>query len=139
MGMTIAREIMSGSIATILPTATVLEAAQLLKEHRVGALPVVDDQGRLIGTVTHRDLVVNVIANGGGIDSTIEEFGVRHDVHTVGPNTPLEDVQALMGEYQVRRLPVLDGETLLGIISLADVARAADAPAVGTTTERISA
>jgi CBS domain-containing protein len=137
--MTTAREIMSGSVATILPTATVREAAQLLREHRVGALPVVDDDGRLIGTVTDRDLVVNVIANGGGVDSSIEEFGVRHDVHTVGPDASLEDVQALMGEHQVRRLPVLDGETLLGIISLADVARAADAPAVGTTTERISA
>jgi CBS domain-containing protein len=60
-------------------------------------------------------------------------------VHTVGPDASLEDVQTLMGEYQVRRLPVLDEEALLGIISLADVTRAADAPAVGATTERISA
>lgn len=136
--MTTARDIMSEDLFTVLPTSTIVEVAQLLREHRVGALPIVDDHQRLIGTVTDRDLVVFAIAAGAQPDEPIEKYGVRHEVFTVAPTASLEEVQELMGAKQVRRLPVVDGETLLGVISLADVARAAEAPAVGTTTEQIS-
>jgi CBS domain-containing protein len=136
--MTTARDIMSEQVASISPATTVLEAAQTMRQNRVGALPVVDDRNHLMGIVTDRDIVVNAIANGAGPDSTIETYGVR-DVFTVAPDATLEEVQVIMGDNQVRRLPVVDGEEIIGIISLADVAKAGAAEEVGTTTERISA
>jgi CBS domain-containing protein len=136
--MTTAQDIMSKDVASISPAATVLEAAQAMRQHRVGALPVVDDRNHLMGIVTDRDLVVNAIANGATPDSTIETYGVR-DVFTVRPDTTLDELRTVMGDQQVRRLPVVDGEAVVGIISLADVARAAEVAAVGATTERISA
>ncbi|MBE7190653.1 CBS domain-containing protein [Jatrophihabitans endophyticus] len=84
----------------------------------------------------HDDIVVNVLANGGGPDSTVETYGVR-EVFSVPPEADIDEVQALMREHQVRRVPVIGPGGLLGMISLADIARSADADALGRTTERI--
>jgi CBS domain-containing protein len=123
--MPTANDIMSTEVTTAGPETTVVDAAKLMQSKRVGALPVVDDAGHLMGIVTDRDLVVNIIANDGTLDSTIETYGVR-SVLTVSPDTELADIEAIMSENQVRRVPVVDGDLLVGMLSTADVAKAAE-------------
>jgi CBS domain-containing protein len=134
--MTTARDIMSPTVHVILPTATIREAATLMRDHRIGALPVVDDRNHLIGIVTDRDLIVFAIAFGAHVEDTIEQYGVR-EVATVDLRADLDDVQRIMSEHRVHRLPVVYGEELLGVISLADLARAVPAISIGTTTSSI--
>jgi CBS domain-containing protein len=134
--MPTASDIMTADVRSVSPATTIAEASTTMRDRRVGALPVVGDDGRLVGILTDRDIVVNVLANGGGPDSTIETYGVR-EVFSVPPEADIDEIQALMREHQVRRVPVLDDGALVGVVSLADIARAADADALGRTTERI--
>jgi CBS domain-containing protein len=134
--MSTARELMTDDVKSVHPVATVAECAALMRDHRVGALPVVDDQGHLMGIVTDRDLVVNVLANGGDASSTIETYGVR-EVFSVGPDATVDEVEAIMGGHQIRRLPVVEDEVLVGMISLADVAKAEQNELVGALDKAI--
>jgi CBS domain-containing protein len=131
------RSVMSASPVTAGPDTTVREAARLLADADVGALPVVTD-GKLVGIVTDRDLVVRVLAAGRDLETPIGEIA-SSDLCTVTPDTPLEEAARLLGEAQVRRLPVVseDGR-LVGIVTQADLARNADHELTGTAVARIS-
>jgi CBS domain-containing protein len=136
--MTTARDLKSPSLHTVSPSTTIVEAAQLLRDRRVGALPVVGEDGTLVGIVTDRDLVVFAIAAGAAPTDTIEEYGIR-EVTTVDVDTDIAEVQRVLAERRVHRLPVVEEGRLVGVISLADIARSEDVPKeqVGTTTASI--
>ena len=116
------RNVMSASPVTIGPDATVRDVARLLADADIGAVPVVSD-GKLAGIVTDRDLVVRVLAAGMGPDTTVGEIASA-DICSVTPDAPLAEAAQLLGQAQVRRLPVVDGEgRLVGIVTQADLAR----------------
>jgi CBS domain-containing protein len=103
----------------------------------VGPIPVAEGD-RLVGMVTDRDLVVRVLAEGRDANSTTLQEIMASDLVTVEPGTQLEEALQLMSDNQVRRLPVVEGGRLVGIVAQADVARAADEEQVGEVVQDIS-
>jgi CBS domain-containing protein len=131
------REAMTSSPTSIPTDATVVEAARTMSSENVGSLPVVEG-GKLVGIVTDRDLVINVLAK--DLDPSkvqVAEVASENPVF-VGPDEPLDAALQRMAEEQVRRLPVVEGDRLVGILAQADVARTAQAQKTGQMVEEIS-
>ncbi|HEX6021308.1 MAG TPA: CBS domain-containing protein [Solirubrobacter sp.] len=118
---------------------TVADAARRLAELNIGAMPICGEDNRLKGMLTDRDIVVKVVAQGKDVNSTrAGELGEGKPV-TIGADDSVEEALRTMAEHQVRRLPVIDGHELVGIVSQADVARNVDEEKVGDLVEAISA
>jgi CBS domain-containing protein len=135
--MKTARDIMTTPAETLAPTATLTEAAQQLRDLNVGSLPILDGD-HLLGVVTDRDIVVRGIAEGLDPSSATVAEVATGAVVTVDVDDDAEKVARIMGERQVRRVPVLDGGRLVGVIAQADVARDLDARTTGDVVEDIS-
>jgi CBS domain-containing protein len=131
------RDLMTTNPTTCPPSATVVEAARVMKQEDVGSVPVVEGD-RIVGVVTDRDIVTRVVAEGRDTDSTTIGDIVSSDVVTVEPDTSIDEALGLMSEHQVRRLPVVEDSRLVGIVAVADVARAADEEKTGEVVQDIS-
>src|SRR5688572_21463598 len=116
MGKTV-RDAMTEDVKTATPAQSVTEAASAMKQEDVGALPVVDDGGRLVGMVTDRDIVVRAIADGRNPDSVSVDEVASRDVVTVEPDQDLDEALRLMAQHQVRRLPVVEDGRLVGVVA----------------------
>ena len=116
-------DIMSDSVVSISPDEPVSAAAKLLRHCNIGALPVCDDKGRLRGMLTDRDIVTRCVALGSDPGRVKVEDIMSRGVITTGPFEELEHAVRLMSTDQVRRLPVMDGGRLVGMVSLCDMAR----------------
>jgi len=136
-----ARDIMSGDCTCIGENDSVLDAAKRLAELDVGAMPICGEDDRLKGMITDRDIVVKVLAQGKDPASTkAGEVGAGDGkTITIGADDSIEQTLRTMIEHKVRRLPVIDGKRLVGIISQADVATNLDEERVGDLVEAISA
>lgn len=135
--MTTAREIMTEAVDFVESSTTVADVAAKLASGGYGSLPVYDGD-RLVAMVTDRDIVVKVVAKGRDCaTTTVGDLGPM-DVVTIGADDSVEQAMRAMSEHQIRRLPVLDGDKLVGIISQADVARHGNDSAVGNTVQAIS-
>ena len=119
-------EIMSGRVVTIGQREPVIAAARLLKRMNLGALPVTDDKGKLKGMLTDRDIVLRCVA--AGADPRSLEIGeiMTRGVVTAAPELEVSEAARLMRGDQVRRLPVVEGGKLVGMLSIADMARRCD-------------
>ena len=131
------REVMTPSPETVEPGQPVAEAAKLMKQADVGMIPVVQE-GQLSGTVTDRDIVLRVIAEGKSPASTTVGEIASGEIVTVDPEQELEEALELMAKHQVRLLPVVENGRLIGVLAQADVAREGDEREVGHTVEEIS-
>ncbi|MCM3688645.1 CBS domain-containing protein [Kocuria rosea] len=136
--MTTAREIMSPGAECIGENQTLEEAARKMKDLDVGALPICGEDNRLKGVVTDRDIVVKCLA-GGGDPRTVRagELAEGKPV-TIGADDSVEEAIRTMTDHQVRRLPVIDGHDLVGMVSQADIARSMPEDRVGELVELIS-
>jgi CBS domain-containing protein len=136
--MTTAREIMTPGTECIGENATVREAARKMADLGVGALPICGEDNRLKGMLTDRDIVLQVLAVGDDADTvTAGALGQGKPV-TIGADDDASEILRTMGQHQVRRLPVIDGHSLVGIVALADVARALPDEPVGSVLDAIS-
>ncbi|CAL9342928.1 CBS domain-containing protein [Streptomyces werraensis] len=115
------RDIMTAAPVTVGPQTSVAQAARLMRDHDLGAVLVTDD-GRLRGLVTDRDLVVRSVAEGLDPEETTVVRACSEDLVTVRPDDELDVAVRLMREHAVRRVPVVDGEHPVGVLSLGDVA-----------------
>jgi CBS domain-containing protein len=131
------RDVMTPSPQAIAPGKPAAEAARLMQTADAGMIPVVDD-GRLLGTVTDRDIALRVVAAGKDPLSTTAGEIATTDVVTVEPDQGLDEALTLMARHQVRRLPVVEGGRLVGVVAQADVAGAGDERRVAETVEHIS-
>ena len=120
-----AREIMSGGVDCIGENETVADAARKMAQLGVGALPICGEDDRLKGMITDRDIVVKVIAEGKDPSSCKAGELAQGKPVTVGADDSLEELVRTMGQHQVKRLPVIDGHRLVGVVSESDVAGAA--------------
>ncbi|HEX6887925.1 MAG TPA: CBS domain-containing protein [Candidatus Nanopelagicales bacterium] len=136
--MTTARDIMTPGAECIGESDDLVTAARRMAEHDIGSLPICGEDDRLKGVVTDRDIVIKVIAE--GLDPravTAGSIGEGKPV-TIGADDDAEEILRTMGEHQVRRLPVIDGHELVGIVALADVARALPDRPVGDLLQALS-
>jgi CBS domain-containing protein len=131
------RDAMTPAPQTIQADQPAAEAAKLMKEADAGMIPVMNN-GDILGTVTDRDIVVRLIAEGRDPKSTAVGEIASTDVVTIEPDRDLEEALELMARHQVRRLPVVEGDRLVGVLAQADVAREGDEKEVGHTVEEIS-
>jgi CBS domain-containing protein len=136
-----ARDVMNPDCTCVGERESVLDAAKRLADLDVGALPICGEDDRLKGMITDRDIVVGVLAKGKDPASTTAgelATGDRSTV-TIGADDPIDEALRTMVEHKVRRLPVIDGHRLVGIISQADIATHLDDAKVGDLVEAISA
>jgi CBS domain-containing protein len=137
--MTTAREIMTPGVECVGESESLLQAAKKMATLDVGALPICGDDNRLKGMVTDRDIVVKVLAVGKDPGGTkAGELG-QDEVVTIGADDDAEEILRTMATHQVRRLPVIDGHELVGMVAQADVARALPDKPVGELLDALSA
>jgi CBS domain-containing protein len=110
-------------VVTVRPQATILDACRLLAEHRIGAVPVVDEDGRVAGIFSERDSVRAVAQQGSrALDLPLTEVMTRN-VLTCKPEDSLDDLMGVMTTRRVRHLPVIEAGKLIGIVSIGDVVK----------------
>jgi CBS domain-containing protein len=136
-----ARDVMSDDCTCIGENESVLDAAKRLKDLDVGSLPICGEDDRLKGMLTDRDIVVKVLAEGKDPSSTkAGELGQGDgQTVTIGADDSIDEALRTMIDHKVRRLPVIDGRRLVGIVSQADIATNIDEERVGELVEAISA
>jgi CBS domain-containing protein len=115
------RDIMTDKVACVNPQTTVIEVAQLMQKHDVGAIPVCEGQ-KVTGVVTDRDIVVRNIAHGKDPHSTPVRDVMSTNVQSISPETSLNQAAGIMADHQIRRLPVVENDRLVGMVSLGDLA-----------------
>jgi CBS domain-containing protein len=131
------KDVMTQNPTSCDPATTVLDAAKVMASEDVGPVPVVKD-GRLVGIVTDRDIVLRVVAEGRDPSSTTVGEIASSDLETVSPDDDLDTALRKMASSKVRRLPVVEGDQLVGIVAQADVARQGDDSETGQVVEQIS-
>ena len=132
------RELMTTEPITVEPKATLGEVATLMKQQDCGSIPVVEGR-RLVGIVTDRDIVVRGVAAGKDPKTQRVSEVMSADPVTIGPDDDVTDAEKKMADRQIRRLPVVEGGKLVGIIVTAQIARAGNERKVGETLKEISA
>ena len=135
-----ARDVMSSDCTCVGENASVLDAAKQLAEKDVGSLPICGEDDRLKGMLTDRDIVVKVLAEGKDPSSVkAGELGQGDGkTVTIGADDSLDEALRTMIDHKVRRLPVIDGTELVGVVSQADLAKEIDEEKVGELVEAIS-
>jgi CBS domain-containing protein len=129
---------MTSQVSIARPTDSIRQVAQVMAKVESGVVPVVDD-GKVVGVVTDRDIVLRVVAEGRSFDSPVSDAMSEGEVLSVQEDDILADATAKMANNQVRRLIVLnESGNLTGILSLGDVAKDYGAKQVGKTLEEIS-
>jgi CBS domain-containing protein len=131
------RDIMTSNPTTVRPDASVVEAGRLMASEDVGSLPIVHGD-RLVGVVTDRDIAVRVVAEGRDPNTTTVGEIASRDPVTVEPDEDLDEALSEMARNQVRRLPVVEGDRLVGILAQADVAGEASDSKTGRVVKEIS-
>ncbi|MGZ4278093.1 MAG: CBS domain-containing protein [Solirubrobacteraceae bacterium] len=115
------REVMTESVVTATPDTPVRVIAELMRERNVGSVVLVDPNGEPVGFITDRDLAVSVLADGHGGDAPAEGHATS-PVVTGAPGLDVQEAVDLMVGSGVRRLPIVDGDALIGIVTLDDLA-----------------
>jgi CBS domain-containing protein len=135
--MTTARDIMSGDAECVGANDSLRDAAKRMQDLDVGSLPICGDDDRLQGMITDRDITLAVADGKDPSSTTVIDLGA-HEVVSVEADDSLEVVLDTMARHQVRRLPVVDGHNLVGVVSQADVAKNCPEERVGDLVEAIS-
>ncbi|MFD1213472.1 CBS domain-containing protein [Arthrobacter sp. GCM10027362] len=136
--MTTAREIMTGGVECVGENETLETAAKKMQELDVGSLPICGEDQRLKGMITDRDIVIKCIASGGDPRSVKAGELAQGKPVTIGADDSIEEAIETMKSHKVRRLPVIDGHQLIGIVSQGDIARNYPEDRVGELVEFIS-
>src|SRR5205814_785689 len=115
------RDTMTENPRSIKASASVVEAARLMREEHIGSLAITDDE-QLVGMITDRDITTRVVAEAADPKQTSVGDVFSQDLITVGPDKDLDEALQLMARHQVRRLPVVENGRLVGIVAQADIA-----------------
>jgi CBS domain-containing protein len=135
--MTTVADVMTPGVESTSSTEVLCDAARTMREGDFGSMPVVDD-GRLVGVLTDRDIVVRAVAE--RRDPAAVRVGevASRDPITIAPGDGLDAAMELMARHKVRRLPVVEGGRLVGVVSQADIALGAREAKTGAVVEQIS-
>ena len=114
------RDVMTPNPRSVSPNDPIQNAARIMRDEDTGAVPVVDN-GRPVGIVTDRDIVIRAVADGGQLDRPVRDI-VTSSVVAATPEMSTREAAELMSEHQIRRLPVVENDRLVGIVSIGDLA-----------------
>jgi CBS domain-containing protein len=132
------RDVMTSNPTGVETSTPIAEAARSMKAENVGSLPIVEGD-RLVGMLTDRDIVIRGIAEGKDIQTATAGEIASRDVVSIDPQQSLDEALRLMGEHQIRRLPVTEEDgRLVGIVAQADIARVGHDALTGQVVEQIS-
>ena len=131
------RDAMTENPRSISASASVVEAARLMRAEHIGSLPITDEE-KLVGMITDRDITTRVVAEAADLKTTSVGDVYSRDLISVEPNHDLEEALQLMASHQVRRLPVVEDGRLVGIVAQADIALGGDGQKTGELVEAIS-
>ena len=112
-------DVMSGKVFSVTPTQSVTEVARVMVQGRVGSAMVIDGPW-LLGIFTERD-ALRAAASGADLTTAAVKDWMTNDPVTVGPDTDTQEAAALMATHGFRHLPVVDGDTVVGVVSLRDI------------------
>lgn len=132
------KDLMTPQPVVCRPEDTASQAATLMKQEDCGAIPVVSKDGKLVGIVTDRDIVIRAVAAGKDPKSTPVSAVMSADPITLSPDADADDAEKLMADRQVRRLPVVEDGHLVGIVVTAHLARRGNVKDLGETIKGIS-
>ncbi len=110
-----ARDIMTPDVITITPDASVQDAARKLSDYHISGMPVVDGDGRVMGIITTADIITKA-------GNTVEKIMTRRVV-SVREDTPVDEIAQILTSKRIKRVPVMAGDRLLGVVSRADIVR----------------
>ncbi|MBA3530486.1 MAG: CBS domain-containing protein [Ardenticatenales bacterium] len=131
-------EVMTDEVLYLLPTDSVLKAAQEMKKLNVGIIPICDGEQRLLGVITDRDIVLRVVAEGDSPDKVKLQDIASMDPISGQRDWRVADAVDLMSRNQIRRLPIVEQGRLVGIVSLGDIAVHDSEVAASVALEEIS-
>jgi CBS domain-containing protein len=114
------RDVMTPNPRTVSPDDTIQTAARVMQDEDTGAVPVVEG-GKVLAVVTDRDIVVRLVAEGGAASTPVRHVATR-DVVCATPEMSTREANDLMSQHKIRRLPVVDNDRLVGIVSIGDLA-----------------
>ena len=133
-----ARDIMTADVTCVGENESLADAARKMADLDVGSLPICGEDNRLKGMLTDRDIVVKALAQGRDPNEVTAGQLAEGKPVTIGADDDVSDILRTMGSHQVRRLPVIDGHDLVGMVAVADVARALSDRPVGDLIDAIS-
>lgn len=115
------KEIMTKNVQTISEDCTIKEAAEHMKSLDVGSIPVCNQSNKLVGMVTDRDLVIRGLTSGVDSNTPVSQVMSRNPV-SINPDTGVHEAARIMAKNQIRRLPVVENNEVVGIVSIGDLA-----------------
>lgn len=133
------RELMSLDVCYCKPNDTVTDVAKKMNDYHVGSIPVCNENRNVVGIITDRDIALRCVAYGKNTNATLTNEVMTTSVCCCGSDADVQDATKLMSEMQVRRIPVLEKDRLVGMISLGDLAnnKNVSAKEVSDTVENI--
>jgi CBS domain-containing protein len=120
------KDVMTTPAMFVLKDTPVSQVSTIMRDNDVGVVPVCDENGSVLGVVTDRDIVVRALSLNKSLDTISVSDIMTSEVTTVSPMTDVDDVYEIMSDIQIRRLPVVDKTTLVGMVTLGDLSQAVD-------------
>ena len=133
------QDVMTKNPRSVSPATSVREAAQLMKTQDVGFVPVVDENRRLVGVITDRDIAIRLVADGRDVNISVREVMSSGNIATLTADQDVDKAMQTMASEKVRRVPVVDERgSVVGVVAQADIVRKANDRKAEETVERIS-
>ena len=116
------KDCMTGEVYCVKPNTTACEIAKLMEKNHIGCVPVCDEQNCIVGMVTDRDIILRSIANNKDVKTTTASEIMTTNICTCNENDEVCNVEKKMSTNQIRRIPVVDNNKVIGMLTLGDLA-----------------
>lgn len=116
------REIMTSTVFTINETQSIQEAGAVMSEYNIGSIPVVNNNGEMVGMITDRDITLRSTAQGEGTQTPVSQVMTAQQIVKATPDMDVHQAAQIMADQQIRRLPVVENGQVVGMVALGDMA-----------------
>ena len=116
------KDCMCNEVCCVSPNSTIKDCAKLMMDNHIGCVPICDDSQKVVGVVTDRDIILRTIACDKDVKTTPVSDIMSCNVCCCTPNTDINEAEKMMSQNQIRRIPVIDNNKIVGILTLGDLA-----------------